>query len=323
MRFSAWVTAWVTIASAVILAATLPAGAEQAYLVSLDDDDTLYIVLDLNTAAPAGAIQFYVVAPNDTLYGIARHFGVSIDRLAEMNGLRNPELVRAGMILVIPDSAHAGGVSRAPAPSLGKRASYRTYTYYTVRPGDTLSDLARTYHVTVAALATANSLGSPDNIRVGQILRIPGPSASPHETPAAKPLPSPSRFPNPQARDLLIRRITTAAQEFVGTPYVWGGTSRSGVDCSGLVYSLYSPYEPNLPRTSYGQFTVGSSVTRADLAPGDLVFFDTDGSGASHVGIYIGDGQFVTVSSSAGRAVIARLDNPYWAYHYIGARRIF
>ncbi len=128
---------------------------------------------------------------------------------------------------------------------------------------------------------------------------------------------------HPQARDLLIRRITTTAQEFVGTPYVWGGTSRSGVDCSGLVYSLYSPYVPNLPRTSYGQFTVGSSVTREDLAPGDLVFFDAAGSGASHVGIYTGDGQFVTVSSSAGRAVIARLDNPYWANHYIGARRLF
>lgn len=145
--------------------------------------------------------------------------------------------------------------------------------------------------------------------------------ARPEAPPGRAGAPPGSSLPSARASDL-IRRITTAAREVVGTPYVWGGASRSGVDCSGLVYMLYSPYVPDLPRTSYGQFTVGTGVARGDLRSGDLVFFDTDGSGASHVGIYTGDGEFVTVSSSAARVIIARLDNPYWAGHYIGARRL-
>jgi cell wall-associated NlpC family hydrolase len=109
---------------------------------------------------------------------------------------------------------------------------------------------------------------------------------------------------------------------YLGTPYVWGGTTPSGVDCSGLVYLVYSPFVANLPRTSYEQWTAGAAVDRADLAAGDLVFFNTDGSGASHVGIYIGDGQFVHPAASAQRVVVDRLDAPYYVTRYLGARRI-
>jgi hypothetical protein len=171
--------------------------------------------------------------------------------------------------------------------------------------------------------------GSPQDVRDSAPpgARPPALPAGPRRPVTARPdvpagAPRGSSLPGERDTRLLVRRITAGAREMVGTPYVWGGASRSGVDCSGLVYMLYAPYVPELPRTSYGQFAMGTRVPRADLRPGDLVFFDTDGSGASHVGIYTGEAEFVTVSSSAGRVITARLDNPYWAGHYIGARRL-
>jgi cell wall-associated NlpC family hydrolase len=132
----------------------------------------------------------------------------------------------------------------------------------------------------------------------------------------------PAFHPVSPARTALLARVRASALRYLGTPYVWGGTTPSGVDCSGLVHLVYAPYVANLPRTSYDQWTAGVAVDRADLAVGDLVFFNTDGTGASHVGIYIGDGQFVHPAASAQRVVVDRLDAPYYLTRYLGARRI-
>ena len=130
----------------------------------------------------------------------------------------------------------------------------------------------------------------------------------------------PTPAPLHQARAQLVRQITAQAQGFIGTPYAWGGTSRSGLDCFGLVYLLYSPQVLDLPRGSHGQFAMGRRVSRQDLRPGDLVFFATYARGPSHVGIYLGDGRFV--SANAPRVIIDRLDEPYWSVRYVGARRL-
>ena len=290
----------------------------------------------LAAAIPAAATQQYTVAANDTLYSIALRFGVSVDYLAQVNAIRDPGRIRVGAVLVIPNPRSGARQSRVAAASLGRSISAApSFTsLYVVRPGDTLFRLARTYGVSVDALQRANGLTSPDHVRVGQILRIPGPPRDSQEASAPRPLPvrtftppapeGEHRRPGPgtpsKARDLLIRQITGQAQDFVGTPYAWGGTTRSGVDCSGLVYALYSPYVPDLPRESYGQFTVGQSVPRAALQPGDLVFFSTYASGASHVGIYLGDGRFVTAGVRS--VLIDHLEDPYWAPRYLGARRL-
>ena len=118
------------------------------------------------------------------------------------------------------------------------------------------------------------------------------------------------------------QKIVATAKNYLGVPYVWGGTSPSGFDCSGLVYYVFRQHGISLNRTAATQYQHGSYVSKANLQPGDLVFFqNTYKSGISHVGIYIGSGQFIHASSSQG-VTVSYLSNSYWSSHYYGARRI-
>ena len=105
-----------------------------------------------------------------------------------------------------------------------------------------------------------------------------------------------------------------------GVPYVYGGTSRSGFDCSGYAQYVFKGSDISLPRTAAQQFEVGASISREQLQSGDLVFFTTYAPGASHVGIYIGGEQFVHASNSG--VGISALDSDYYASRYLGARRV-
>lgn len=117
------------------------------------------------------------------------------------------------------------------------------------------------------------------------------------------------------------RRIIQTAMQYTGVPYVFGGTTPSGFDCSGYTSYVFRQSGIYLPRTADEQFGLGRSVSYYSLQPGDLVFFSTYAPGPSHVGIYIGNGQFISATSSRGVA-IARLDSGYWGNCYYGARRI-
>ena len=105
-----------------------------------------------------------------------------------------------------------------------------------------------------------------------------------------------------------------------GVPYVFGGTSRTGFDCSGYSQYVFKGSGISLPRTASAQFKVGASVSRDQLKLGDLVFFTTYASGASHVGIYIGDDHFISASNSG--VSISDLGSGYYASRYLGARRV-
>lgn len=122
----------------------------------------------------------------------------------------------------------------------------------------------------------------------------------------------------------LRQAIVETAQRYVGVPYEWGGATDLGFDCSGLTMSVYRLNGLELPRTSYDQFKTGSFVSRDQLQPGDLVFFDTRHLGrVSHVGIYIGDGKFIHAPSRGKYVKVESLDLNYFVRSYMGARSYF
>lgn len=116
-------------------------------------------------------------------------------------------------------------------------------------------------------------------------------------------------------------KLMDDALSLLGVPYAFGGSSRSGFDCSGYTQYVFKGSGIALPRTTTEQFKVGFSVSRGKLQVGDLVFFSTYAPGASHVGIYIGGGRFVGADSNHGVS-ISNLDDSYYSSRYLGARRV-
>ena len=121
--------------------------------------------------------------------------------------------------------------------------------------------------------------------------------------------------------DVRGKDIVKTAAKYKGVPYKFGGTTPKGFDCSAYVQYVFGRHDAKLPRTADAQVLDGIFVLKSKLKPGDLVFFSTYASGASHVGIYAGSGKFWSASTSRG-VVLDSLDTGYWKEHYYGARRV-
>ncbi len=126
----------------------------------------------------------------------------------------------------------------------------------------------------------------------------------------------------PAANATIGEQIVAFAKQYMGVPYVWAGSSPSGFDCSGFVSYVFKSNGYQTNRTAAAIYQNGVAVDKSELQPGDAVFFASSSQAIGHVGIYIGDGQFIHASSGAGYVTINSLDESYYSRMYVGARRI-
>ncbi|WP_258000281.1 C40 family peptidase [Bacillus sp. Marseille-P3661] len=121
----------------------------------------------------------------------------------------------------------------------------------------------------------------------------------------------------------MVEEVIESAKTYIGVPYKTAGSSPSGFDCSGFVnYVFETENGINTERQAATLYKQGTSVEKAELKKGDLVFFNTSGSRISHVGIYTGNNEFIHASSSKGVMISSINDPYYWGSRYIGAKRI-
>jgi hypothetical protein len=164
--------------------------------------------------------------------------------------------------------------------------------------------------IVVETIATVLSGGPPD--QGGGAVGTPSPGA-----PVGIPVPTAS----PPVNVDLEARVVQLAQTWLGVPYLFGGCSHAGVDCSCLVQNVYAAAGIHLPRVAVDQFNATSAVSEA--APGDLVFFaNTYQPGISHVGIYIGNGLQINAPTTGQVVSVAPVFTGYWGAHYAGVHRV-
>ena len=150
---------------------------------------------------------------------------------------------------------------------------------------------------------------------------FPGAALPPASTPPARTeLPPPP--PPPVTIEPVLAEVIATALAQRGVPYRNGGSSPSGFDCSGFIQWVFAQHQTPLPRQTEAQYHAGTSVGLSKIQPGDLVFFETVSPGASHVGLAIGNDQFVHAPSSKGVVRVERYTAAYWSTRFVGARRV-
>jgi LysM repeat protein len=264
---------------------------------------TIYVGQELSLLAPHShgtvpQITTYTVKSGDSLSLIAKNYNTTITDLKTLNNLTS-DMIYIGQALKIPVGTQTTPIGPAPtAPTTAKT--------YTVQSGDSLWRIATTNGLTVTQLKQYNNLTS-DAIYIGQVLRL---TANDTVTPT----PAPEITPSFDA-DALI----TEGKKYIGVPYVWGGTTPSGFDCSGFLNYTFNSQGITIPRTVASIWTAATPVSAPQK--GDLVFFTTYEPGPSHAGIYLGDNKFLHASTSAG-VTISDMNNVYWKPRYLGAKSI-
>lgn len=247
----------------------------------------------------------YTVKSGDYLGKIAGKHETTVTNLKALNKLTS-DVIIVGQTLKVPaKKAAAAPVTTtppktpAPVPPVVKQPEV---TDYLVMSGDTLEKIALKYKLTIKDLKALNKLTS-DNIYIGQKLKVPGTKTEPTTT-----------------TDLATKMIASA-QKLIGIPYVWGGSTLSGFDCSGFVYYVANQAGMKIARYSAEGFYDRTYYVDTPK-PGDIVFFEnTYKKGISHLGIYLGNNQFIHANDSG--VMISNLQSPYYQAHFESFKRFY
>jgi cell wall-associated NlpC family hydrolase len=293
-------------------------------------------VLLLSFSTNALATQ-YKVKNGDSLYSISKKFGVSVNQIKQENNLQQSK-VKKNQVL---------NISTKESPKNTAKSKSKQ-NYYTVKKGDTLSKIARKTHLPMKKIMALNHVNQR-NLSVGQRLVLArkakvsqestyvtvnedleediDDSLTDEDTEDASNIIEPDeqfrkeellgKWNSPDEVHLFVK----VATGFIGAPYRFGGSSLKGIDCSSFVQKIYKIFDITLPRNAREQSKVGISVTREKLTEGDLVFFHTNRS-LGHVGIYIGNNEFVHASSKGKIIRVDSLDTPYYQKRFQRAVRV-
>jgi peptidoglycan DL-endopeptidase LytE len=251
----------------------------------------------------------YKVEKGDTLSKISKESQIPVSELKTLNKLQSDRLY-IGQNLYIPEKGKSFSA---------KTSVSATTNTYKVKAGDTLLKIAKKYNMTVAQLKSLNGLKT-DFIRVGQTLRVSSKAQPTTRAVTNTVAPKTSvASTKPAASAFNKTKLVADAKAVVGTPYLWGGNTPKGFDCSGFIYYVMNK-QKSIPRqTVAGYWDMMKPVST--LSVGDFVYYETYKPGPSHMGIYVGNGKFIHAGSSRG-VEISDMNNSYWKSRYLGARQL-
>ncbi|CAH0345140.1 peptidoglycan endopeptidase [Bacillus sp. CECT 9360] len=266
--------------------------------------------------------QTYTVASGDSLLKIANRHAISLAELKEWNKLEG-HLIYPGQKLIVAKSTKTSTVI---LPVKGNKPSNQNATKpdqvntYIVKKGDSLWKVANLLGTTVPNLKSLNNLKS-DSIYVGQTLKYSKNLSS--TAPAKTPSENTNKISAPVTPAKQVSTVISEAKKQIGVPYSWAGSSPSGFDCSGFIYYVFKKAGYQISRVSSSTyFDLGKNVTNPQA--GDLIFFSPSPDKKqiiSHMGIYLGDGQFIHASSSKG-VEMNSLSTNYYKTRLVGYKRL-
>jgi LysM repeat protein len=301
--------------------------------------------------------KYYTVKHGDTLWKIAKKHKVTIAELRKLNHLKPGKPLKSGIKLMVKAGTSSQGPATASSPK-------KKPLYYTVKHGDSLWSIAKKHKISIAELRKLNHLDKKTVLHSGMKLavgyqsipstRLAGKKKAAKKQKVAvsskkksrKVALAKKRRKTTTKRKAADRRIHNAlaalngkgtsrggdynviriAKRYLGRRYVWGAEGPNTFDCSGFTqYVMRKSKGVRIPRVSRKQAYYGKYVSRRNLKPGDLIFFDTSRRRrgyVNHVGIYIGNNKFIHASSARHRVVITSLNRPFYRARFKWGRRI-
>lgn len=287
------------------------------------------LILFLSTNNSFSTEISHKVKNGDNLYTIAKKYHTSVDSIKNINGLNSSKL-KIGQTLIVKKDG-SGKTNKKVAKKKNTKIIQQEvaavendgeFIEYKTKKGDTLEKISLRFNIDMEEILESNNIKEGKQLAPNKIILIPKVYEEKEEEFVTLTSKNIKPWKSNEEKYMLVK----VAKSFMGAPYKYGGNSVRGLDCSAYVKKIYDIFDVQLPRSARDQFKVGSKINKEDLAIGDLVFFRTKRyiKYPTHVGIYIGDGNFIH-SSSGNRRIGVKIDSlssDFYSRTYVGATRI-